>query len=80
MVQQISSRVWQAEARTEETKSSIRGVKHVTRRKFTPEEKIRIVLEGLRHELRTPRFNEAPGSELQWSDSRANQVLEEGKE
>ena len=51
MVQEISSKAWQAEARTEETKSLIRQVKRITRRRFTPEEKVRIVLEGFRHEV-----------------------------
>ena len=50
MVQQISDRFWQAEARTEETEQFIRDIKRVTRRKFTPEEKVRIVLEGFRHD------------------------------
>ena len=50
MVQGISDKFWQAEARTEETKRFIRDVKHITRRKFTPEEKIRIVLEGFRRD------------------------------
>jgi transposase len=42
--------IWRAEARTEETKQLIRDVKRVTRRKFTAEEKIRIVLEGFRRD------------------------------
>ena len=46
MVQEISNRAWQAEARSEETKQFIRDIKRITRRKFTAEEKIRIVLEG----------------------------------
>ena len=50
MVQQISDKFWQSEARTEETKRFIRDIKRVTRRKFTAEEKIRIVLEGLRRD------------------------------
>jgi len=50
LVQQISDRFWQAEARTEETKQFIRDIKRVTRRKFTPEEKVRIVLEGFRRD------------------------------
>jgi transposase len=50
MVQQISDRSWQAEARTEETRQFIRDIKHFTRRKFTAEEKIRIVLEGFRRD------------------------------
>ena len=50
MVQQISDRAWQAEARTEGTKQFIRDIKRITRRKFTAEEKIRIVLEGFRRD------------------------------
>ena len=41
----------QAEARTEETKGFVRRVRRVTRRKFTPEEKVRVVLEGFRGEV-----------------------------
>lgn len=41
----------QAEERTEETTAFVREVKRSTRRKFTPEEKIRIVLEGFRREV-----------------------------
>ena len=50
MTQGISDRFWQAEARSEETKQFIRDIKHITRRKFTSEEKIRIVLEGFRRD------------------------------
>ena len=39
-----------AEERTEQTRSFVRRVRSATRRKYTPEEKIRIVLEGLRGE------------------------------
>ncbi|NIS69059.1 MAG: transposase [Proteobacteria bacterium] len=49
MTQEIG-RFWQAEARTEETKQLIRDIKRITRRKFTAEEKIRIVLEGFRRD------------------------------
>ena len=51
MIQAISNRAWQPEARTEETKKFIREVKRVTRRKFTPDEKIRILLEGFRRDV-----------------------------
>ena len=51
MVQQISENFWQAEARTEETKRFIRDIKRVTRRKFTAEEKIGIILEGFRRDM-----------------------------
>ena len=50
MTEGISERFWQAEARTEETKQFIRDVKRITRRKFSAEEKVRIVLEGFRHD------------------------------
>ena len=40
--------IWQAEARTQQTKQLVRDIKRITRRKFTAEEKIRIVLEGFR--------------------------------
>jgi len=50
LVEGISSRAWQAEAKREETDRFIRDIKRVTRRKFTSEEKIRIVLEGFRRD------------------------------
>ena len=46
-----SKKETQAEGRTEETTAFIREVKRSTRRKFTPEEKVRIVLEGFRREV-----------------------------
>jgi len=46
----ITDKYWQAEARTQETKQLIRDIKRITRRKFTAEEKIRIVLEGFRRD------------------------------
>src|SRR5512136_2361836 len=50
MVQQITDLPWQAEARSEETRQFIKDIKRITRRKFTAEEKIRIVLEGFRRD------------------------------
>jgi transposase len=50
MVQQMIDHSWQAEARSEETKQFIKEIKRLTRRKFTAEEKIRIVLEGFRRD------------------------------
>ena len=40
----------QAEERSRETQSFMRSVRRATRRRYTPEEKIRIVLEGFRRE------------------------------
>jgi len=50
MIQGIADKPWQADVRTSETKQFIRDIKRVTRRKFTAEEKIRIVLEGFRRD------------------------------
>jgi transposase len=50
MIQGITDKPWQAEARAAETKQFIRDIKRITRRKFTAEEKIRIVLEGFRRD------------------------------
>ena len=49
MTQEID-KIWQSEARTQQTKQLIRDIKRITRRKFTAEEKIRIVLEGFRRD------------------------------
>ena len=51
MSQESLNTTLEAESRTEETRSFIKRVRRITRRKFTPEEKIRIVLEGFRHEV-----------------------------
>jgi transposase len=73
-------RIWQAEARTQETKQLIRDIKRITRRKFTAEEKIRIVLEGFRRD--TPirdicrREGIRPGTYYAW----LKDFMEAGKE
>ena len=80
MTQGISDRYWQAEARTEETKQLIRDIKRITRRKFTAEEKVRIVLEGFRRD--TPirdlcrREGIRPGTYYAW----LKDFMEAGKE
>jgi len=50
MVQEAKDKFWQAEARSEETKQFIKDIKRLTRRRFTAEEKIGIVLEGFRRD------------------------------
>ena len=42
----VASAAEQVEKRTEETRGFMRSVRRATRRKYSPEEKIRIVLEG----------------------------------
>jgi transposase len=72
--------IWQAEARTQETKQLIRDIKRITRRKFAAEEKIRIVLEGFRRD--TPirdlcrREGIRPGTYYAW----LKDFMEGGKE
>ena len=50
MVQQMTDDFWQAGAGSEETKQSIKNIKRLTRRKFTAEENIHIVLENFRRD------------------------------
>jgi transposase len=80
LVQEISSKAWQAEARTEETKSFIRQVKRITRRKFTPEEKVRIVLEGFRHEVAVRELCRREGIHPNVYYSWLRDFMEAGKE
>ncbi len=47
---QAEEQATQAEQRTQVTRSFLRQVRAATRRKYTPEEKIRIVLEGFRRD------------------------------
>ena len=51
MFEETAGAIAEAESKTEETKNFVRRVRRITRRKYTPEEKIRIVLEGFRHEV-----------------------------
>ena len=80
MVQQITDNLWQAEARSEDTKQFMRDIKRLTRRRFTAEEKIRIVLEGFRRD--TPirdicrREGIHPGTYYAW----LKDFMEAGKE
>ena len=51
MSQSQASKAEAAQKRSEETRSFVRQVRAATRRKYTPEEKVRIVLEGFRREV-----------------------------
>ena len=50
MSQSDTDKAAAAQKRSRETESFVRTVKSATRRRYTPEEKIRIVLEGFRRE------------------------------
>ena len=52
MPQERTSAEVRAESSSDEARQFVRRVRRVTRRKFTPEEKVRIVLEGFRGEVR----------------------------
>jgi transposase len=69
-----------AEARTQETMGFIQQVRVATRRKYTPEEKVRIVLEGFRREVAVNelcrREGIKPGAYYAWTKD----FMEAGKE
>jgi transposase len=70
----------QAEKRSEETHRFMRSVRRATRRKYTPEEKIRIVLEGFRREATVNdlcrREGIKPANYFSWT----KEFMEAGKE
>ena len=51
MSQENKDKAAAAEARTQQTRSFVQQVRVAARRKYTPEEKVRIVLEGFRREV-----------------------------
>jgi|TARA_B100000315_G_scaffold99331_1_gene91380 transposase len=78
--QEQSTEAQRAEARTQDTRAFVRGVRTLTRRKYTPEEKIRIVLEGFRREVTVSdlcrREGIKPGAYYAWTKD----FMEAGKE
>ncbi len=75
-----SSQGQEAEARTEDTRAFVRQVRAAARRKYTPEEKIRVVLEGFRREVSVRdlcrREGIKPGAFYAWTKD----FMEAGKE
>jgi transposase len=69
-----------AEARTQQTRGFIHQVRAAARRKYTPEEKVRIVLEGFRREVAIRdlcrREGIKPGAFYAWTKD----FMEAGKE
>ena len=80
MSQPDTDKALAAQERSQETKSFVRTVKAATRRKYTPEEKIRVVLEGFRREVTVNdlcrREGIKPHSYYSWS----KEFMEAGKE
>jgi transposase len=69
-----------AESRTDQTRGFIQQVRVASRRKYTPEEKVRIVLEGFRREVAVNelcrREGIKPGAYYAWTKD----FMEAGKE
>jgi transposase len=69
-----------AEARTQQTRGFMQQVRVASRRKYTPEEKVRIVLEGFRREVTVNelcrREGIKPGAYYAWTKD----FIEAGKE
>ena len=76
----VASAAEQAEKRTEETRGFMRSVRRATRRKYSPEEKIRIVLEGFLREATVSdlcrREGINPANYYSWT----REFMEAGKE
>ena len=69
-----------AEERTEQTRSFVRTVKAAARRKYTSEEKIRIVLEGFRREVTVNDLCRREGIKPHSYYSWTKEFMEAGKE
>lgn len=77
---QVEDQATQADQRTQDTRSFVRQVRGATRRKYSSEEKIRIVLEGFRREITVNdlcrREGIKPHSYYAWT----KEFMEAGKE
>ena len=69
-----------AEERTEETRSFVRRVRTAAGRKYTPEEKIRIVLEGFRREVTVSDLCRREGIKPHSYHAWTKEFMEAGKE
>ncbi len=80
MSQENKDKADAAEARTQETRGFMQQVRVAARRKYTPEEKVRIVLEGFRREVAVRdlcrREGIKPGAYYAWTKD----FMEAGKE
>ena len=80
MSQESKDKADSAEARTQQTKGFMQQVRVAARRKYTPEEKIRIVLEGFRREVAVSdlcrREGIKPSAYYAWT----KEFIEAGKE
>ena len=80
MVQSDTSKSEQAEERSADTKSFVRQIRSATRRKYTSEEKIRIVLEGFRRDSTVNELCRREGIKPNSFYSWTKDFLEAGKQ
>ena len=80
MSQRDTDKALAAQERSQETKSFVRTVKAATRRKYTPEAKIRIVLEGFRREVTVNDLCRREGIKPHSYYSWTKEFMEAGKE
>ena len=80
MVQSDTSKSEQAEERSADTKSFVRQIRSATRRKYTSEEKIRIVLEGFRRDSTVNELCRREGIKPKSFYSWTKDFLEAGKQ
>ena len=80
MSQPDTDKALAAQERSQETKSFVRAVKAATRRKYTPEEKIRVVLEGFRREVTVNDLCRREGIKPHSYYSWTKEFMEAGKE
>ena len=69
-----------AEARTNDTRGFVQQVRVAARRKYTPEEKIRIVLEGFRREVSVSDLCRREGIKPSTYYAWTKEFMEAGKE
>ena len=80
MSQPDTDKALAAQERSQETRSFVHTVKAATRRKYTPEEKIRIVLEGFRREVTVNDLCRREGVKPHPYHSWTKEFMEAGKE
>ena len=80
MSQTQTGKATAADERTEAARSFVRTVKAATRRKYTPKEKIRIVLEGFRREATVSDLCRREGIKPHSYYSWTKEFMEAGKE
>ncbi len=80
MIENTEDKNRAAEERIQDTKRFVRQVRSATRRKYTPEEKIRIVLEGFRREVTVNDLCRREGIKPHTYYAWTKEFMEAGKE